>query len=105
MLRVDPAESSSRTVDEQFTQIAIAAFADPEEPWLAFRRVFAWDQSQSGRKPAAVLDLGRVADRRNDGGGADWPNPGDGLQPLTFRMGSTNGRKLLVVIRQSLLEG
>src|SRR6266581_3959074 len=39
-LRVDPAERGSRAVNEEFTQIAIPAFTNPEEPWLAARRVF-----------------------------------------------------------------
>jgi hypothetical protein len=89
---------------EQLTQIAVAAFADPEEPWLATRRVLTGDQAQPGRKLAAVLELAGVADGRQDGSGTNGPNPGNGLQPLTFGMSTTNGRKLFIIICEAFLE-
>jgi hypothetical protein len=71
--RVDPAERGSGARHEQCMPIAVAACADPEEPWLTSRRVFPRDHPSPGRKRAAVRALGRVTDGRQDGGG---PVPG-----------------------------
>ena len=49
-------------MNEEFTQIAIPAFTDPQEPWRATRRVFPRDQSQPGCQLAAVFELGHVTD-------------------------------------------
>ncbi len=43
-LRIDPAGRGSGAVHESCAQIAVAACADPEEPWRASRRVFPGDQ-------------------------------------------------------------
>jgi hypothetical protein len=104
-LRVDPAARGSRTVDQQCTQIAIAAFADPEEPWRASGRVFPSDQSQPGGQLAAVCELNHVTDRGEMRGGTRRSDPRDGLQPLLFRMGLTTHGQLLVVIRQAFVHG
>jgi hypothetical protein len=103
--RVDPAERGSCTMDEEFTQIAIPAFTDPEEPWLTPCGVFTRDQAQPGRQLAAVFELGHVTDRGDERGGRHRADSGDSLQPLTFGMGLAHGCKLLVVLRQSFLQG
>jgi hypothetical protein len=92
-------------MDEEFPQIAIAAFTDPEEPWLPSCRVFPRDQAEPGRQLTAVFELGHVTDRGDERGGTHRSDPWDGLQSLTFRMGLTDRGQLLVVIRQALLQG
>ena len=62
-LRIDPAERGARAMNEECTQIAIPACTEPEEPWRAARQVFPWDQYQTGRQLAAVLELGHVTNR------------------------------------------
>src|SRR2546423_76838 len=47
---VDPAKRGSRAMDKEFTQIAIPAFTDPEEPWLTPCGVCPRDQAQPGRQ-------------------------------------------------------
>jgi hypothetical protein len=78
-LCVDPAERGSRAVNEEFTQIAIPAFTDPEEPRFAACRVFAGDEAELRRQLAAVLELGHVADRGDERGGRHRTDPRDGL--------------------------
>jgi hypothetical protein len=87
---VSTQRSVARAVDEPCTEIEIASCADPEEPWLAARRVFPRDQAKPGCQLAAVLGLGHVTDRGDERGGTHRSDPWDGLQPLTFGMGLTD---------------
>jgi hypothetical protein len=56
MLRLDPAQDGSCSVNQQFTKIDIAKFADPEEPRFADCRVFAGDEAEPVRQLAALLN-------------------------------------------------
>src|SRR5882724_1325280 len=103
-LRLNPAERGPGSVDEEFTKIAIPAFTDPEEPWLAPRGVFTRDQSQPGRQLAAVLELGHVTDRGDERCSTHRPEPWDGLQSLALGMGLPNAGQFLVVRHQPFFE-
>jgi hypothetical protein len=105
MLRLDPAQDGSCSVNQQFTKIDIAKFADPEEPRFADCRVFAGDEAEPVRQLAAVIELRHLGNRGDERRGCHRPDPWDGLQPLTFGMSSTNCGKLLVVIGQLCLKG
>jgi hypothetical protein len=61
LLCVHPAARGSGAVPEPLTQRAVAACADPEEPWLISWGVLPRDQTQPGRSLAVVLERGRVA--------------------------------------------
>ena len=74
---LDPAQGGARSMDEQCSQRDVPAFADPEEPGLASRRVFPWDHSQPGRKLAAVLELAHIVNGRDERGGPPGADPWD----------------------------
>jgi hypothetical protein len=62
-LGVDPAERRSRAVHEEFTQVAIPAFTDPQQMRLASSRMLAWHEPEPGRQLPAILDVCRIVDR------------------------------------------
>jgi hypothetical protein len=77
--RVGPADRGSRAVHEVFTEMAIPALSDSEEPWRTARRVFGRDQVESRCQLAAVLERGYVTDRGAQRGGTQWSITWDGL--------------------------
>jgi hypothetical protein len=52
-------------VDEQLPQIHIPSFADPEQPWLATRRMLPGHQTRPRGKLPAIFEMTRVTHGRN----------------------------------------
>jgi len=74
-------KDSVGALDEEATNVGIAALADPKEFRLAAGRMLAWDQSQPGREIASAPKRSAIADgcyqRRRD----DRANTRDTHQP------------------------
>src|SRR5688572_10352798 len=71
---------------------------------LAARGVLAWHQSQPCRELPAILDVRRIAHRRDHGRRRERPNAGNRPEALADWTGLTNGFQLLVVVGEALLE-
>src|SRR5439155_23032578 len=97
-----PAQRRPRSMDEEFAQIAIAAFANPQQARLTSSRVLAWHQTQPGSKLPAVFERAGIADGGHQGRRAQGPNPRDRHQPLTLGMRRGQRFELLLVIGQLL---
>jgi hypothetical protein len=86
-------------VDKQFADVAIASFADPQQPGLATRRVLFGHQTYPGGKLPAVFEDLRIAHGRHERRGGQWTKPWNGLQALADGMGVGQRLKLLLVTR------
>src|ERR687893_471765 len=65
----DPAHRGSCPMDEQLAEVDISPFADPEQMRLASCGVLAWHKSQPRRELPAILEVRRIAHRRDQGRG------------------------------------
>ena len=70
----------------------------------ASHRVLAWHKAQPRRKFPAILEVRRIAHRRDQGRRGEWPNARNGQEALADWMGLTDGVQLLVVICEALLQ-
>ena len=60
-------------MDQQGAQIAVAAFADPQQCLLATAGMLAWYQSQLRRQLSAILKIFCVSDGGEQGTRGDQP--------------------------------
>ena len=72
-------EYSPSAMDQQGAQIAVAAFADPQQCLLATAGMLAWYQSQLGCQLPAILKTFCVSD------GGDQGTRGDRADPRELR--------------------
>jgi len=100
----------SGSVDQQRSQIGVAALANAQKPALAAAGVLPWNQSQPGGELPPVLKCVSVADGCNNRGRNQWPYPLDGGNPLAVRCGlecdlnPVIGGVLFVQLGQLLIE-
>jgi hypothetical protein len=92
-------------MDEKLPQIAIPPFAHPKQACFAPGGVLPWYQPQPRRKLAPILAMGGVTDRSDERRGRQGPNAWHSAQALTDRMGLADGHNLLVIIRETLVQG
>ncbi len=69
-------------MDQQGTQIAVAAFADPQQCLLATAGMLAWYQSQPRRQLSAILKIFSVSDGGDQGTRGDRADARDLRQLL-----------------------
>jgi hypothetical protein len=105
MFRIDPAERGARAVNQQGAEIDLATFANPEQPGLAARGVFARDEAKPGCSLTPVFDVCRIGHGSQDGSGCQWPNARNSLHPLTYRMRSSQRLELVVIVCDAFLQG
>src|SRR5450755_2134295 len=72
----------TRAMDEQGSQVGIAALADAVQLGLAAGRILPRHQASPGREVAAVPELAGVANCGDDGSGRQRPNAVYGADPL-----------------------
>jgi hypothetical protein len=101
----DPAECGARAVDTQGAEINISSLPHPQQPGRATRRALAGDEAEPGRQLTAVLDVRRIRDGSQDGGGRERPNTWHGVHPLAHWMRSSQRLELLVIVGRPLLQG
>ena len=70
-------------MDEQRAKIAVASLRHPEQRRLPARGMLPGNQTQPGGELAAILELGRIADGRNERCGGQEARSGQLRQPLT----------------------
>ena len=92
-------------MDEERAEIAIPALRHPEQRRLPARGMLPGNQAQPGGELAAILELGRIADGRNERCGGQGANPGQLRQPLTGLVGLEYPLDLLVGRRDPLIQG
>src|SRR5438552_11898287 len=63
-------------IDQQPSQILIAAFGYPAQADFAAGRVLSWHETHPRRKLAPAAEIARLHNRRRDGRGDDRPDPG-----------------------------
>ena len=80
------ADNRPGTVDEQGPQVRVAAFADPEQPRLAARRVLSRHEPQPGAHLAPVVENARIADLSDESAGDQRPDTASFHQPVGARI-------------------
>src|SRR3954452_20782442 len=83
-------------MDQQSAQIEVAAFADPEQPWLASRRNLAWHQDEPGGQISAARERGSIANRSRPRRRLQDPDARDGRQPPGRGIGLGYLRELVI---------
>src|SRR3954468_16933438 len=83
-------------MDQQSAQIDVAAFADPEQPWLASRRNLAWHQAEPGGQIAAARERGSIANRSRQRRRVQDADARDGRQPPGRGIGLGYCRELII---------
>src|SRR5215813_3670373 len=81
-------------LDEQDTQVAIAALGYLAEDGAVAGRDLLGDEPQPGGEVAAFRERIAGADRSYHRAGDDWPNPRHAHQPLTTRVSACKGLDL-----------
>src|SRR6266498_1852419 len=70
-------EARACAMDQQPTNIGIAAFANAQQRWCAARRILSRHNAEPGCQVPAATELFTVTDRSYESGGAEWPDSGD----------------------------
>src|SRR5260370_38045836 len=79
-------ENRPRAMNEQTTQIGIAALSDAQQFRIASGGVLSWDQAQPGGEVASFYECRSVSDGGYRGGRHQRPHSRDLLQSLTDRV-------------------
>lgn len=91
-------------MNEKASEIATAAFANPEERRLATGGMLARYQAQPRREIATTAKRGSRTDGRDDGRRAEGTNAGDRHEPLTRRVEPRDVFNLSGHLRQPLID-
>src|SRR5215475_15626487 len=75
-------QNGASAMDHQRTYIAVAAFADAEQPSSASARSLLWHKAQPSRKLAAILEAGPVTDSGDQCRRRYWANAFDLAEAL-----------------------
>ena len=71
-------------MNQNLTQVDVAALADAEQLRFTSSRVLAWHDTQPRSEVPALVEGGAVANGSNDGSGDNWSDPRDLTYPRSF---------------------
>jgi hypothetical protein len=97
MLVLDPPERGPSSVYEEPPPRAIPACTDPQQTPLGPGGVLTWDKPQPRRKRPAMLDMRRIVDRGDEGGGREGADAQNREETWADRMRLTHGFQLPMV--------
>jgi hypothetical protein len=83
-------------MNQETTDITVAALRYASEPFLAAAGVLSGNQPKPGRQLTPGVELRGIADRRDQGRGRDHPDTGDRLEPAARLTGAVPGQQFLL---------
>lgn len=97
------AEFASGAMNEQCSEVDVAAFRDAPEPGFAAGGFLPGGEAEPDGELAAVLELGGVGDRGDEGGSGDGAEPGHLREAMRADVVAREGGPLAVVGQDPLV--